>query len=466
MSDLEVTSMDFRSAFTMSEGMRKKEMNPGQVLVLGFASVILMGAILLNLPIATQSGQSIGFINAIFTATSAVCVTGLVVVDTGTYWTVFGKAVILLLIQIGGLGFMTMATSMAFIIGKRISLRSRIIMQEALNTFTISGIVRLTKYIIYTTFTIEAIGALLLSFKFIPAYGFKTGIFYSIFHSISAFCNAGFDIIGNGRSLTPFVGDPLVNISIMMLIIIGGIGFTVIIDVFQLATKKVRTLSLHSKFVLVVSGILLLSAFILIFIFEFSNADTIGNLSFGDKILASMFHAVTPRTAGFNTLPMDKLTMPTKFLTIIHMFVGGSPGSTAGGVKTTTVGLVILLVVSVITGKEDIEFSRRRVQTATVMRALAILGIGLLIVITVTLFLSFTEHGMTFMDLFFESVSAFATVGLSLGITSKLSLAGKIIITITMFFGRLGPLTIAMALARRQVKKPLYRYPEGRITVG
>ena len=458
--------MDFRNAFTMSEDMKKREMNPGQVLVLGFASVILIGAILLNLPIATQNGTSIGFINAIFTATSAVCVTGLVVVDTGTYWTVYGKSVILLLIQIGGLGFMTMATSMAFLVGKRISLRSRLIMQEALNQFSISGLVRLTKYIIYTTFIIEGIGAVLLSLKFVPEYGWKTGVFYSIFHSISAFCNAGFDIIGNGRSLTPFVGDPLVNIAIMMLIIVGGIGFTVIIDLFQKATGKEKTLSLHTKFVLALTGILLLSAFVMVFMFEYGNPDTIGNLNFGEKILASMFHAVTPRTAGFNTLPMDKLTMPTKFLTIIHMFIGGSPGSTAGGVKTTTVGLVILLVISVITGKEDIEFSNRRFQTSTVMRALAILGIGIFIVMTVTLFLSFTESGLDFMDIFFESVSAFGTVGLSLGITSQLSLAGKIIITITMFFGRLGPLTIAMALANRQVKKPLYRYPEGRITVG
>lgn len=458
--------MDFKNAFSMSEDMQKKELNPGQVLVLGFASVILIGAILLNLPIATQSGESVGFINAIFTATSAVCVTGLVVVDTGTYWTVFGKSVILLLIQIGGLGFMTMATSMAFLMGKRISLRSRIIMQEALNQFTISGIVRLTKYIIYTTLIIEGVGAILLGIKFVPEYGWSTGVFYSVFHSISAFCNAGFDLIGHGRSLTPFVGSPLVNFTIVMLITVGGIGFSVIIDMFQRATGKSRMLSLHTKFVLMVSGILVLSAFILMFIFEFNNPETIGNLDLGDKALASLFHAVTPRTAGFNTLPMDKLTMPTKFLTIIHMFIGGSPGSTAGGVKTTTMGLVILLVISVITGKEDIEFSKRRFQSATVMRALAILGIGLFIVLTVTLFLSFTEQGLSFMDIFFESISAFGTVGLSLGITSKLSLAGKIIITITMFFGRLGPLTIAMALARRQLKKPLYRYPEGRIMVG
>ncbi len=458
--------MDFKSAISVADDMRKKELNPGQVLVLGFASVILIGAILLNLPIATQSGGSVGFINALFTSTSAVCVTGLVVVDTGTYWTVFGKSVILLLIQIGGLGFMTMATSMAFLVGKRISLRSRLIMQEALNQFTISGIVRLTKYIIYTTLIIEGLGAVLLGFKFVPEYGWSTGVFYSVFHSISAFCNAGFDIIGHGRSLTPFVGNPLVNFTIVMLITVGGIGFTVIIDLFQKATGKIKMLSLHTKFVLLVSGILVASGFVMIFIFEYSNPNTLGGLNFGEKLLAALFHAVTPRTAGFNTLPMDQLTVPTKFLTIIHMFIGGSPGSTAGGVKTTTMGLVILLIVSVITGKEDIEFSNRRFQTATVMRALAILGIGLFIVITVTLFLSFTEPGLKFIDIFFEAISAFATVGLSLGITSKLSIAGKVIITITMFFGRLGPLTIAMALARRQAKKQLYRYPEGRIMVG
>ncbi len=458
--------MDFKSALSAADDMRKKELNPGQVLVLGFASVILIGAILLNLPIATQDGSSVGFINALFTATSAVCVTGLVVVDTGTYWTVFGKSIILLLIQIGGLGFMTMATSMAFLVGKRISLRSRLIMQEALNQFTISGIVRLTKYIIYTTLIIEGLGAVLLGFKFIPEYGWSTGIFYSIFHSISAFCNAGFDIVGHGRSLTPFVGNPLINLTIVMLITVGGIGFTVIIDLFQRATGKIKKVSLHTKFVLVVSAMLVASAFVMIFIFEFNNPNTLGGLNFGEKILAALFHAVTPRTAGFNTLPMDQLTVPTKFLTIIHMFIGGSPGSTAGGVKTTTMGLVILLIISVITGKEDIEFNKRRFQTATVMRALAILGIGLFIIITVTLFLSFTEPGLDFMDIFFEAISAFGTVGLSLGITSKLSIAGKIIITITMFFGRLGPLTIAMALARRQVKKQLYRYPEGRIMVG
>ena len=254
-------------------------------------------------------------------------------------------------------------------------------MQEALNQFTISGIVRLTKYIIYTTLIIEGLGAVLLGFKFIPEYGWSTGVFYSIFHSISAFCNAGFDIVGHGRSLTPFVGNPLINLTIVMLITVGGIGFTVIIDLFQRATGKIKKVSLHTKFVLLVSAMLVASAFVMIFIFEFNNPNTLGGLNFGEKILAALFHAVTPRTAGFNTLPMDQLTVPTKFLTIIHMFIGGSPGSTAGGVKTTTMGLVILLIISVITGKEDIEFNKRRFQTATVMRALAILGIGLFIVI-------------------------------------------------------------------------------------
>ncbi len=448
----------------VQKDIRKRELNPAQVLVLGFAGIILFGALLLNLPIATQSGQSVGFVNAIFTATSAVCVTGLVVVDTGTYWSVFGKVVILMLIQIGGLGFMTMATSAAFVLGRRISLRGRLIMQEALNQFSLSGVVRLTKYILYTTFAIEGIGALILTFRFAETYELPKAIFYGIFHSISAFSNAGFDLIGNGQSLTPFAEDPVINFVIMGLIIIGGIGFTVILDVVQ--NRRYKKFSLHTKFVLLITAILLVGGFFLVLLFEWNNPNTIGNMGFGGKVLGSMFHSVTPRTAGFNTLPMDQLTTPTKFLTIILMFIGGSPGSTAGGIKTATFGLVILTIMSVITGKEDVEFSYRRLSTVTINRALAVMSIGLFIVILITLVLSYTEVGQDFMDIFFESVSAFATVGLSLGISSQLTVMGKIIISITMFFGRVGPLTIVVALAQRDTKKPLIRYPKGRIMVG
>ncbi len=441
------------------------QLNPAQILVLGFASIILIGAILLNLPIASKSGESVGFINAIFTATSAVCVTGLAVVDTGTFWTVFGKTVILLLIQIGGLGFMTMATLVYFVIGKRISLRERLIMQEALNQFNIAGLVRLTKYILFTTFIIEGIGAFFLSLRFIPEYGTLKGIMYGIFHSISAFCNAGFDLIGKGRSLTPYVDDALVNVVICLLIIVGGLGFTVIMDVLKF--RKFSKLTLHTKLVLSISGILILAGFVFSFLVEFNNPDTLGNLSVKGKIIGSMFQAITPRTAGFNTLPMDKLTMASKFFVIILMFIGGSPSSTAGGIKTTTAGVLFLSFISIIRGKNDIEAFRRRISKDMANRALAIVLIGVMWVGVVTMILSITEVNQDFLDIFFETVSAFGTVGLSLGITSELSLIGKIVISLTMFAGRVGALTIVFALGRKKKSnKGLVRYPEGKVMVG
>ncbi|MGB3366166.1 MAG: TrkH family potassium uptake protein [Acidaminobacteraceae bacterium] len=444
----------------------KKDLNPAQVIVLGFGGLVFIGAFLLNLPIASNSGESIGFVNALFTSTSAICVTGLAVVDTGTYWSPFGKVTILILIQFGGLGFMTMATSVAFLFGKRITLRRRMIMQEALNQFTISGVVRLTKYILIMTFAIEAIGALLLSIRFIPIYGVSKGIFYSIFHSVSAFSNAGFDLIGNGQSLTPFVGDFTINIVIMTLIIVGGLGFTVILDLAK--TKNFKRLSLHSKLVLSVTGVLLALTFVLVLFIEYGNPETLGSLPFGEKILASMFHAVTPRTAGFNTLEMGDLKVSTQFLTIIMMFIGGSPGSTAGGIKTTTFSLVILHVLSAIKGKEDTEIFKRRVSWTVISRSLTLLSIGISVIIIMTFVLSITEQSISFMDIFFETVSALGTVGLTLGITSQLTTVGKILIALTMFFGRLGPLTIVIALARRSAtyNKNGIRYPEGQVLVG
>ncbi|WP_231701899.1 TrkH family potassium uptake protein [Crassaminicella thermophila] len=443
----------------------KYKLNPAQILVLGFASVILMGGILLSLPIASNNGHSVGFINAIFTATSAVCVTGLVVVDTGTYWTVFGQTVIILLIQIGGLGFMTMATFFAIIFGKKITLRERLVMQEALNQFNISGIVRLTQYVLITTFTIEGVGALLLSFKFIPMYGISKGIGLSIFHAISAFCNAGFDLIGGFRSLTPFADDLLINVVICFLIITGGLGFTVIVEILQ--KRNFKKFSLHAKLVLYITGILLLLGFVAVFILEYNNPDTLGKLTFKGKLLSAMFHSVTPRTAGFNTLPTDKLTTATIFITMVFMLIGGSSGSTAGGVKTTTAGVIVWTIISIIKGKDDTEVFNRRIPRDIINRSLAVVGIAMLLVIFVTMILSITEKGHSFIEIFFEATSAFGTVGLSLGITPKLTWIGKIVLSLTMFAGRVGPLTIALALARQQQKnKGLIKYPEERVIVG
>lgn len=444
--------------------MKKRELRPGQVLGLGFGVFILIGTLLLALPIATESGISIGFVNALFTATSAVCVTGLVVVDTGTYWTVFGKSVILLLIQVGGLGFMTMATAGAFIMGRRIGLRNRLIMQEALNQMSLSGVVRLTKYIIATTFAIEAIGAVLLSFRFIPEFGLRKGLAFSIFHSVSAFCNAGFDIMGNYTSLTSYVSDPLVNIVIISLILIGGIGFSVLIDVVQ--HRKYRKLSVHTKLVLMTSALLLLVGFVLFLAIEWNNPATLGELSIPQKILGATFQAVTPRTAGFNTIPIDQLETPSKLITMVLMFIGGSPGSTAGGVKTTTVGIMILTILMVIRGKEDIEFSYRRISKDIANKALAIFGIVLSLAFIIITLLTITEPNLAFLDIVFEVFSALGTAGLSTGITSSLSIPGKLIIAMAMFFGRLGPLTMVVALTQRGKRKSPVRYPEGKVSVG
>lgn len=443
----------------------KKTLKPAQIIILSFLSVIAIGTIVLMLPISTQSGTSPGFIDALFTATSAVCVTGLVVVDTGTFWSVFGKTIILILIQIGGLGLMTLTTTVAILLGKKIGLRNRILMQEAFNQFSISGVIRLTKFVFILTLVIETIGAILLSFRFIPEMGIKNGIFYSIFHSVSAFCNAGFDIMGNGVSLTKYVSDPLVSYTVVGLVVIGGLGFAVIVDLLR--TQKYRMLTLHARLVLKVTFILLIASFILFFLFEYNNPATIGNMSFMDKITAMVFQSVTPRTAGFNSVDMASLTNPSKLLTMLLMFIGGSPGSTAGGVKTTTMGMMFLTVYAVARGVEDVEFSKRRISRQTLNKALAVIFVSATVVFTMFLLLTVTESTLGVEEVLFETLSAFGTVGLSLGITSKLTVAGRIIITVLMFFGRLGPLTIVLALSSpTHNKKQLIRYPEGKIIVG
>jgi len=439
-------------------------LEPSQVLVLGFAAIIFIGALLLSLPIATKSGRSAGFLNALFTATSSVAVTGLVVVDTGTYWSLFGKMVILFLIQAGGLGFMTVATMIFLVLGRKINLRERLVIQEQLNQFTLQGLVRLTKYIILGTLFIESLGAVLLSVRFVPQYGFVNGIFYGVFHAVSAFCNAGFDLIGGYRSFTPYADDLLVSGVILVLLIFGGLGFTVVAEILQ--TRKFKKYSLHTKMVLSITGILLFLGTLLIFIFEYSNANTLGPLSLKGKIIASIFHSATPRTAGFNTLSTSELTVPTKILNIVYMFIGGSPGSTAGGIKTTTAGLLVWTVISVVKGRQDTEIFRRRVSKEMVYRALAVVIISMALVLVTTTILSVTES-VTFMDAFFEGTSAFGTVGLSMGITPDLSSIGKITVILTMFSGRVGPLTIAFALAQRQRRnRGKLRYPEEKILVG
>ena len=445
------------------------KLNPSQMMVVGFAAVILIGAILLSLPIATQTGERTSFLDSLFTATSAVCVTGLVVVDTATYWNFFGQIVIIILIQIGGLGFMTITTLFSLIVKKRINLKERLLIQESLNQIDLSGLVKLTRYILLMTFVIEGIGALILSTVFIPQFGFIRGSWYSIFHAISAFCNAGFDLMGNVTgpysSLMYYVNNTTITLDISALIILGGLGFPVILDIVK--NKKISKLNMHSKIVLISTSILIVVGMLFIFIVEYKNVGTLGNLSLKGKILASLFQSVTIRTAGFATIDLTILHQATLFIMMIFMFVGASPASTGGGVKTTTIAVLILTVKSFLLGKEDIEVFGRRITSSTVRKSVGIFFVGVLAVLTGILLIVLIEPEFDLLEASFEVVSALATVGLSIGGSSNLTFIGKLLIVIYMFMGRVGLLTIFLALvAKNTVNKQQIRYPEGRIIVG
>ena len=465
-------------AFKMEILKQKLKLQPAQVLVAGFASLILAGALLLNLPIATVERESMGFLNALFTATSAVCVTGLVVVDTGTFFSTFGQVVILLLVQFGGLGIMTMATLIFLLMGKKIMLRERVVMQEALNEFNLQGVVRLTKSIILTTLIIQSIGAVILSTRFIPIYGIGQGIYFSIFHSIAAFCNAGFDLIGGFRSLTPFANDPVIVLTIGALIVLGGLGFSVLLEVYH--CRRFRTMSLHTKVALFVTAILIVFGAVFFYVVESGNPYTIGNpaLTIPGRVLSALFQSIVSRTAGFNTIDQNSMTDASKFMTIILMFIGASPGSTGGGIKTTTIGVVVLMILSVIKNKEDIVIFEKRLGNGISYRALTIMLISLVLVSAITMALIMSEvqraqaggdigEQFSFINMLFEAVSAFGTVGLSTGVTPYLSHASRIALILTMFAGRVGPLTLALALAQNSNRsRANIRYPEDKLMVG
>lgn len=416
------------------------------------------------LPVATKSGERTDFLTALFTATSATCVTGLVVVDTKTYWSVFGQIVIMLLIQVGGLGIMTMSTLFALILGRRITFKERLVMQEAFNTNSLGGIVKFAKYILMVSFLFESIGAIILTLRFLPQMGLKKAVYYGLFHSISAFNNAGFDLMGNFRSLTGYVSDWVVNLVIMGLIIFGGLGFYVLLDIYE--HRHFNKFTLHSKIVITITLLLIAIGTLLIFLFEYNNPKTLGPLDFPTKILAALFQAVTPRTAGFNTLSLSDMTIASKFLTIILMFIGASPAGTGGGIKTTTFAVILYTVLSVIKGEEETVLYKRTISRNIVYKAVAISFISVFIIFSVTMVLSITETS-NFLTVLYETTSAFGTVGLSLGLTPELSTVGKIIIIFTMYTGRVGPLTLALALAKRQRRpKPIIKYAEEKIMVG
>lgn len=439
-----------------------KKLSHSQILAGGFFIIILIGAVILNMGFSSAKGQSIGFLDALFTSTSSVCVTGLIVADTGTYWSDFGKFVIMILIQIGGLGFMTIATLGVIISGEKLSYSKKLLIQDSLSSEKTSDIIKFCKKIILVSLFIELVGAICLSIAFVPEFGFVKGICYGIFHSVTAFCNAGFDIMGNFSSLTAYFNNPIVNISIMLLIILGGLGFSTIFDINRKrAFKKFR---LNTKIILITTAILIVIPTFLFFIFEMNNPKTLGSMNFGEKILASLFQVVSPRTAGYNTIELSQMYDSTKFLTIILMFIGGAPASTAGGLKTTTFALIIISVYCLFKQKSEIEIFGRTVPFKNLNKALVSLVIGFTLVITGTMIiLSYSDFD--FLMVLYEVTSAYATVGLTLGITTKLNAICKITLIILMFMGRVGSLTVLYSFIKTDSKKK-YKYPKEEINIG
>ncbi len=442
---------------------------PERILALGFVLVIVLGTILLMLPISALNRQSVGLHKALFTATSAVCVTGLVVVDTGTTYTFFGRMIILALIQVGGLGFMIFATLVMIALGRRISLRSRVLIRESMNTTGLSGLIRLIQWFTLMAFGFEMLGAVVLSTRFIPLYGWGRGIEFAVFHAVSAFCNAGFDLFGGYQSLAGFYSDPVIVFTIMSLIVLGGLGFFVLLEMYQ-NRMRFQKFSLHTKLVLVITASLILIGLFLILLFEWNNPDTLGGMTIFDKFMNGLFQSVTFRTAGYATINQATLTDSSKLIGIILMFIGASPASTGGGVKTTTLGVLLLLVVSVVRANDSVVVFGKQIASNVFKRALAIVLISMLIIIICAISMSLAERNshQKMIDLLFEATSAFGTVGLSSANTQNLSVLSQMLLIPVMFFGRVGPLTLAFALANKMEHNAKNRlhFPEERPMIG
>jgi len=439
--------------------LHKRKLSSSQIILFGFAGVILVGTLLLLLPFATNNGQSASFWDALFTSTSAVCVTGLIVQDTATYWSGFGQSVILLLIQIGGMGVITVAAAITMASGKKISLMQRSTMQDAISAPQVGGIVRFTGFILKGIFLFELLGALVLMTVFIPEYGAK-GIWLAVFHSISAFCNAGFDLMGTKSpysSLTSYAAHPVVNITIMLLIVIGGIGFLTWQDIRQNGIR-IQRYRMQSKVILATTGILLLVPALYFFFFEFT-AEPMGK-----RILMSLFQAVTPRTAGFNTADLTALSETGQTLTIGLMLIGGSPGSTAGGMKTTTAAVLIACAIAIFRRRENGRFFGRRISDETVKNAVTVFLMYISLFLLGGMIISRVEE-LPLLTCLFETASAIGTVGLTLGITPGLHLISKLILISLMFLGRIGGLTLIFATLSAN-KNTLSKLPLEKITVG
>lgn len=443
----------------------KIRLNSIQIIAIGFAAIILLGALLLSLPISNRAGRAIPFVDALFTSTSATCVTGLVVYDTYTQFSLFGQLVILCLIQIGGLGFMTVATLFLMMARRKIGLKERGMLTESVSAFQIGGIVRLVKRVMICAALFEGVGAVLLTIRFCPHMGLATGIYNAIFHSVSAFCNAGFDLMGRFApytSLMPYQTDILVNLTIMSLIVIGGLGFVVWDDIWEHKLRYARY-RLHTKIVLLMTLVLIMGGAVLFYMMEKDN--TLAGLSPMGQIMASLFQSITPRTAGFNTVDTSALTESGMVLTMLLMMIGASPGSTGGGIKTTAVMTILLATVSYIRNSDDMNIFHRRLDTGALKRAYGSATIYIILAVT-GVFLLITAQGLHVKNAAFEVISAISTVGLSTGITRDLSAMSRMLILILMYCGRVGSLTLAMAIMARVKEKTNLHNPEEKIIIG
>ena len=450
------------------EKLMQRLIRPERALCFGFLALILLGGILLALPWAAASGSSIGLGNALFTATSAVCVTGLIVVDTGTSFSPFGQLVLILLIQMGGLGFMVFATLVMVALGRRITLRDRMLMRESLNTASLSGLVRVLFWYGAMALVIEAAGAAVLCLRFVPMYGWRRGVYYSLWHAVSAFCNAGFDLFGEYASLTGFQQEPVVLLTIALLIILGGTGFAVMSELLEHRFRW-RRLSLHARLSVVTTTVLLVAGTAYMALAEWGNPATLGGVQgWGMRLINAFFQSVTMRTAGFNSVDLASLADGTKFVSVLLMLVGANPASTGGGIKTTTIAVVLLAVWAMVRGRENAEVFGRRIPHSLVRRAVAVVTVTVMVFLAAALSLTVLEGGrVPFIDLLFETASAMATVGVTSAGTPSLSIGSRIVLVPVMYLGRVGPLTMALALTRRRDEGPgRLRYPEEDVTIG
>ena len=447
-------------------GKRTRALSPTKVIALTFAAIILTGALLLTLPVASRSGISCGFRPALFTATSATCVTGLVLYDTWSQWSGFGQAVIITLIEVGGLGFMSAASLVVFLLRKKVGLKQRMVMAQALSLTDMEGVVRLQKVVLLGSLAVQSAGALILFLRFLPEFGPMTALKWGIFHSISAFCNAGFDIFGvlnPGASLLEFNSDPIVLLTLGALVVVGGLGFLVWQEIVNI--RKFKDFSVYTKLVLVMTGALLGLGMILFCILEWNNPGTLGSMGVGDKLLNGLFQSVTVRTAGFAAVDQAKLTDAGKAVSMVLMFVGGSSGSTAGGAKTVTMVVLVLFLAARARGRDTVSVFKRTIPNSQVLDAMTIAMILIGLAVFGAVFISATSP-VSFVDAAFESVSALATVGITAGVTTALSIPAQILIILYMYFGRVGVLTISLGFLMGNKAEERFRYAQTNLLIG